>query len=138
MIDFGTQFFSANRWLEIGVRTNGNETFTTLTPRQPVTPAPYAIYALTAASATTASTATNVTGTVTPSQLPAGTVIVTNNYPDYLNLARVSNGGLVGVTNLDLATSYSSSVNHVAVLGYLRQPAIIVTCREKHGFRNSQ
>jgi len=33
-LDFGSQFPGGNRWLEIGVRTNGNGTFTTLSPRQ--------------------------------------------------------------------------------------------------------
>jgi len=44
-LDFGNQFPGADRWLEIGVRTNGNGAFTTLTPRQKLTPAPYAITA---------------------------------------------------------------------------------------------
>ena len=50
-LDFGSQFPGANRWLEIGVRTNGGGAFGLLTPRQPVTPTPYAI---TSASAGTA------------------------------------------------------------------------------------
>jgi hypothetical protein len=44
-LDFGNQFPGANRWLEIGVRTNGLGSFFTLAPRQPLTPAPYAITA---------------------------------------------------------------------------------------------
>ena len=32
-------------WLEIGARTNGAGSFTTLAPRQQVTPTPYAIFA---------------------------------------------------------------------------------------------
>jgi hypothetical protein len=39
-LDFGDQFLGANRWLEIGLRTNGGGGFTTLTPRQLLTPAP--------------------------------------------------------------------------------------------------
>jgi hypothetical protein len=43
-LDYGSAIFnSTNYWLEIGVRTNGNGTFTTLSPRQPVTPVPYAL-----------------------------------------------------------------------------------------------
>jgi len=49
LLDFGNQFPGANRWLEIGVRTNGAAAYTTLTPRQPITPAPYAIFAADAA-----------------------------------------------------------------------------------------
>ena len=44
-LDFGNQFPGADRWLEIGVRTNGGAGFTTLSPRQQLTPAPYAITA---------------------------------------------------------------------------------------------
>ena len=45
LLNFGTQFAGADRWLEISVRTNGSTNFTTLAPRQPLTPVPYAIYA---------------------------------------------------------------------------------------------
>jgi hypothetical protein len=46
-LDFGSKVFTgADRWLEIGVRTNGSAgAYTTLSPRQPLTPAPYAILA---------------------------------------------------------------------------------------------
>ena len=46
-LDFGAGvFIGANRWLEIGVRTNGSvAAYTTLAPRQPLTAAPYAIHA---------------------------------------------------------------------------------------------
>lgn len=49
-LDFGNQFPGANRWLEIGVRTNGGGSFVTLSPRQALTPAPYAIQAGSAAN----------------------------------------------------------------------------------------
>jgi hypothetical protein len=45
-LDFGAGVFAgADRWLEIGVRTNGGGAFTMLTPRQALTPTPYAIHA---------------------------------------------------------------------------------------------
>ena len=48
-LDFGSGIFDGNsRWLEIGVRTNGGGSFTTLTPRQQLMPTPYAIFANTA------------------------------------------------------------------------------------------
>src|SRR5450432_3168141 len=50
-LDFGNQFPGADRWLEIGVSTNGNGTFSTLSPRQEITPTPYAIYAAGASAA---------------------------------------------------------------------------------------
>jgi len=59
-LDFGDSVFSGpDRWLAIGVRTNGSpETFTDLGPRQRVTSSPYTIYAKSAAAAETALTAT--------------------------------------------------------------------------------
>jgi hypothetical protein len=46
-LDFGASAFpGADRWLQIGVRTNGSaDNFLTLSPRQPLTSAPYAIQA---------------------------------------------------------------------------------------------
>ena len=45
-LDFGAGVFTGpDRWLEIGVRTNGASTFTTLSPRQPLLPTPYAMHA---------------------------------------------------------------------------------------------
>jgi hypothetical protein len=46
LLDFGAAAFTGpDRWLEIGVRTNGAGAFSTLAPRQKVAPAPYAILA---------------------------------------------------------------------------------------------
>ena len=56
-LDFGNQFPGTNRWLEIGVRTNGGGAYTTLSPRQGLTATPYAI------------TAGNLTGTIPAAQL---------------------------------------------------------------------
>src|ERR1035438_5768003 len=42
-VDFGANFSGADRWLEIGVRTNGGGSFATLSPRQTLAPTPYAI-----------------------------------------------------------------------------------------------
>ncbi len=45
-IDFGASVWNGEtNWLEIGVETNGDSSFTTLSPRQLVAPTPYAIYA---------------------------------------------------------------------------------------------
>jgi hypothetical protein len=57
IIDFGNQFDGTERWLEIGVRTNGVGPFATLVPRQLITPTPYAIYATGASNASYAGTA---------------------------------------------------------------------------------
>jgi hypothetical protein len=55
-VDFGTGVFDGTaRWLEVGVRTNGGESFVTLTPRQALAAAPYAQYAPSAGMAAQAS-----------------------------------------------------------------------------------
>jgi trimeric autotransporter adhesin len=108
-LDFGNQFPGANRWLEIGVRTNGVGSFTMLVPRQPLTPTPYAVYSANAGSATTATTAgsagsvlaANISGTLTPSQLPVG--VITNGASG-VNLSGTFTGNGAGVTNVN-ATS---------------------------------
>ena len=68
-LDFSNQFPGANRWLEIGVRTNGVGGFTVLAPRQKLTPTPYAV------------TAGNVTGVVPNASLTGtyGGAVVFNN-----------------------------------------------------------
>ena len=94
-LDFGNPFSGANRWMEIGVRTNGAVAFTTLSPRQPLTPTPYAMYAPSAGSAASAGTATfastagGVTaGAVTQLGSPGGGVT---------NALQVSGSGWVGI-----------------------------------------
>jgi hypothetical protein len=78
VLDFGDGVFSGDaRWLEIGVRTNGNGSFTNLTPRQSMTPTPYALYAPNAGTAATATTAATVMGSVAASQI-TGTISATN------------------------------------------------------------
>ena len=62
-LDFGNEFPGADRWLEIGVRTNGGAAFATLTPRQPLTATPYAIFASTAADAN-AVAGSNIVGNI--------------------------------------------------------------------------
>ena len=60
-LDYGAAAFpGAERFLEISVRRNSNETYTTLTPRQRITSAPYSIRAL---NAGTADNATSLGGT---------------------------------------------------------------------------
>src|SRR5947207_3097841 len=51
-LDFGAGIFNgADRWLELGVRTNGGSGFAALDPRQQITPVPYAIFSGNAANA---------------------------------------------------------------------------------------
>ena len=76
-LDFGSvPFDGSNRWLDIGVRTNGGgDSFATLNPRQPITSAPYAI------------TAARLSGTVLngelaePTRIPSCSTIPPINSP---------------------------------------------------------
>jgi len=71
-LDFGNQFTGEDRWLEIGVRTNGGANFILLAPRQPLTPTPYAMTAANVAGPISGSTIAN--GTITSAQLATGAV----------------------------------------------------------------
>lgn len=85
-LDFGAAAFGgANRYLEIAVRRNSGESYTTLSPREQITSSPFSVRTLsasvadfattagTASSANTANTATNFSGTL------AGDVTGTQN-----------------------------------------------------------
>jgi hypothetical protein len=55
MLDFGpSAFLSSDRWLQLGVRANGDGAPTTLSPRQAISPAPYTLHALGSDNAMTA------------------------------------------------------------------------------------
>lgn len=85
-LDFGGFFPGADRWLEIGVRTNGGGAFTTLTPRQKFTATPYAI------------TAGNLSGNITTAQLP---VSVVTNGASGVTLTGSFTGNGANVTNVN-------------------------------------
>src|SRR5215471_8118917 len=101
-LDLGTNFTGADRWLEIGARSNGVGTFTALSPRQQVTSTPYAIRAANAASAASASSvaAANITGMIPLAQLPAS--VITNGASG-VSISGTFSGNGAGVTNLNLA-----------------------------------
>jgi len=88
-LDFGTSAFpGADRFLEIGARTNGGGAFTTLTPRQKLTATPYAVMAR------------NITGVV-PSTSLSGT------YSSAVTLNSAGNsftGNGAGLTGVNAAT----------------------------------
>jgi hypothetical protein len=97
LLDFANQFTGANRWLEIGVRTNGAGSFTTLSPRQLLTPTPYSI------------TAANVNGPVPAGQLtgalPASAL--SGTYGNVLTLNNAGNsfaGNGAGLTGVNATT----------------------------------
>ena len=82
-LDFGPIFTGSSRWLDMGVRTNGNtNAFTVLVPRQQLMPTPYAIFA---------STASNLSGNLPATQL-TGT-LPTSAFAGYTNTVALTNGG---------------------------------------------
>lgn len=108
-IDFGAGVFvGGDTWLEIGVRTNGDDVFNILTPRQPLTSVPNASFAAlantanvanTAAVATVAMTASNFSGTLPVGQLSG--LIPVESLTGSLPLAQLPDSL---VTNNDLRT----------------------------------
>lgn len=73
-LDFGNQFPGADRWLEIGSRTNGPGPFGTLSPRQQITSAPYAITALSAVTNSGTIAASQISGALSSAQIADGTI----------------------------------------------------------------
>ena len=65
-LDFGPVFNSSAVWLEVAARSNGNDVFWPVLPRQAITPTPQALYAVSAGVASSVA-ATDITGT-----LPSG------------------------------------------------------------------
>jgi hypothetical protein len=129
-LDFGEVFTGANYWLAIGVRTNGNANFASLSPLQAITPAPYAIFAPNAGSAASANSvsATNITGAIPLAQLAAA--VVTNTETG-LTLSGTFSGNGAGLTNLTLTnTSQNWGVDFY---GTETDSNLIVTASEKIG-----
>jgi hypothetical protein len=91
-IDFGSSPWNGEtNWLQIGVETNGSNSFTTLAPRQQLTPIPYAI------------SAESLNGTVGSAGLSGtyGNQVNMNNSANQFNGSYAGNGG--GLTNVNAA-----------------------------------
>lgn len=103
-LDFGNSVFDGNqRWLEMGVRTNGStNVFTTLTPRQLITATPYAVRA---ANYTGVLGATNLTGKINDTNLSANVALLTNN-ATFTRTVTASNftGNAYGLVNVPAAS----------------------------------
>lgn len=107
-LDFGANAFDGQpRWLQINLRTNGTQAYTTLSPRQAFASTPYAIRAATAATAGSVA-ANNVTGILSVGQLPA--VVVTNRSAG-MTLSGTFNGNGSGLSNLNASTIGGLSAN---------------------------
>lgn len=112
-LDFGDQFPSANRFLEIRVRlTGGGGAFTPLSPRQQITSAPYAIRSLNAGTATNATTAVDFTGTLAGDV--TGTQAATTIAPNAVTTAKIADAN---VTSAKLANGSVTDAKIVDVAG---------------------
>ncbi len=139
-LDFGANFPGADRWLEIGVRTNGGGAFSTLSPRQQITAAPYAVAAgavtgpVAAGQVTGSLPVSQVSGTVPLAQLPAAVVTngasgvnitgtFTGNGGDLSNLSAVNLVGSIddarlsaNIARLTVANTAGSAATGVPVV----------------------
>jgi len=114
-LDFGANAFTgADRWLEIGVRTNGGGNFSVLTPRQQITSTPYA------------TRAANFSGAVLDSQLPANIARLNGNqtFSGTVNFNSASNnfagsfnGNGSGVTNVSMDSLVTTRTN-ISIAGW--------------------
>ena len=88
-LDFGSvPFDGSNRWLDIGVRTNGGgDSFATLNPRQPITSTPYAI------------TAARLSGTVAEVGGAYSNTVMFNNPANQFTGSFIGNGSALSNVN---------------------------------------
>jgi hypothetical protein len=122
MLDFGNQFNGAPYWLEIGVRSHGSGSFTTLSPRQQLLPMPYAIMANSASNLLSTLPAAQLSGALGNSQLAnssvtvnAGTGLSGGGTVALGGSTTLSNAGVLSVTgNGDIT---ASTLNGVVTLG---------------------
>jgi N-acetylneuraminic acid mutarotase len=112
-LDFGPGVFAgADRWLEVGVRTNTGVSFITLAPRQRLAPSPYAIFAGGAYAAGLSGTipAANIgSGSIGASQLAAGAAA-----------ANLQAGGQSAVPGGGMILSSNFNDSNLAGAGYVK------------------
>ncbi len=118
-LDFGAGAFpGTDRWLELGVRTNGSAVaHTLLSPRQAVTTTPYALRAASAASLSGPLPATSLTGTLADARL--GTNIARLTVP---NTTTQATGTVVITSGFITGANVTSGGS-----GYLTPPPVTVT-----------
>lgn len=128
-LDFGGETFpGADRWLEIDVRLYGSGAgYTTLTPRQAITATPYAMQSLNAATAGSAAavtgpvSASQLIGTLSSSNIGAGTISGSHLAPGAaISNIFASGQSAVGSGGVILSKDANSSV--LAQAGYVKIP----------------
>lgn len=122
-LDFGLAAFSGdNRWLELGVRTNGSAAaFTLLAPRQPISATPYALRAAVAGSVSNLNGGTIAPGSITGLQLAGNAVTAANISAGQVvrNLNGLTDAiSLLAGTNLVLQTNGQTLTIHALGAGF--------------------
>ncbi len=124
-LDFGASIFTGNDlFLEIAVRRNAGENYTTLTPRERVASSPYAIRSLSAAQADVALDSNKLGGLDASEYVTTATVgsdfinnSTTEQTADFNISGNGTLGGTLSVNSLNSATQYSIGGNPVLKLG---------------------
>jgi len=127
-LDFGANVFTgANRWLEIGVRTNGGNAFTPLSPRQQLTPAPYAI---TAENLVSGGLAAGIYGNPVTFNNPGNSFC-----GDGGCLSNVNASSLGGLTAADFWRLNGNTVSPANFLGTLNNLPLEIKVNNNHALR---
>lgn len=114
-LDFAASALSgANRWIEVAVRRNAGEAYTTLSPREQITSAPYSVRTLSAASADNALSL----GGVVASEYLTNSTLSTNSIRNQTTQQPTSNFNISGD-----GTAASMTVNGAVSLGGIAPPA---------------
>ncbi len=97
-LDFGSSAFSsgANRWLEIAVRHNSGESYTTLSPREQIASSPYAVRTLSAAIADNALQLGGIAASEYVTTTNGGSSFIRNGTTLQTGSFNISGNGLVG------------------------------------------
>ncbi len=99
-LDFGANAFSgANRWLEIAVRRNSGESYTTLSPREQIASSPYAVRTLSAQTADLALNSNQLGGIAASEYVTnstGGNSFIRNGTTLQTGSFNISGGGLFG------------------------------------------
>ena len=121
ILDFGPGVFTtADRWLEMAVRTNGSSSpFITLTPRQLMTSVPRALYADAAGTANGVS-ASNIVGAIPDDRLSTNVALLTGNatFAGAVT-ATTFNGSGLGITSLPVDSLVRITTNS-SIVGWGR------------------
>ena len=96
-LDFGANALSgANRWLEIAVRRNAGESYTTLSPREQIASSPYAVRTLSAANADNALNLGGIPASEYVTNANVGSSFIRNGTTLQTGNFNISGNGLIG------------------------------------------